>query len=232
MKKIILITALLSLLAFVLISCGHVHTFGEWTTVKEATCIEEGMKERICNCGEKETENIPVSEQHDWVSATCTTPKTCRICGKTTGSQRGHSVTKGTCSYCHQFIGNVKTVFDDMSDNANKISEYAANIRLAYTMYGTSMSLNVAELLLDYANKIKDCLSYMYDYLSQYPNDFRDLKKAVDDGLKDYNSFADQFNSSTTLVGQITAMRAFAGSYTLESELIRLVSKMHSDYIG
>ena len=36
------------------------HTFSEWITVKEATTIVEGLKERICTCGKKETETIPV----------------------------------------------------------------------------------------------------------------------------------------------------------------------------
>ena len=36
----------------------HEHAFGEWTTTKEATCTEEGSKERVCECGEKETEVI------------------------------------------------------------------------------------------------------------------------------------------------------------------------------
>ncbi len=43
---------------------------------------------------------------HDWVDATCTTPKTCSRCGKTTGSNLGHRwvegdcFTKTTCSVC------------------------------------------------------------------------------------------------------------------------------------
>ena len=35
------------------------HTFGEWITVKEPTSSEEGLKERTCACGAKETEIIP-----------------------------------------------------------------------------------------------------------------------------------------------------------------------------
>ena len=35
------------------------HSFGDWVTVKEATVDEEGLKERYCDCGEKEAEVIP-----------------------------------------------------------------------------------------------------------------------------------------------------------------------------
>ena len=36
----------------------HTHTFGEWTTTKEATCSEMGEETRLCACGEKETKRI------------------------------------------------------------------------------------------------------------------------------------------------------------------------------
>lgn len=38
------------------------HDFGSWTVTKEATCTEDGTRERVCSrCGEKETEVIPAS---------------------------------------------------------------------------------------------------------------------------------------------------------------------------
>ena len=49
---------------------AHEHSFGEWTTTKEATCTEEGAKERVCECGEKETEVIPALG-HDFVNGEC-----------------------------------------------------------------------------------------------------------------------------------------------------------------
>ncbi|MBQ8356136.1 MAG: discoidin domain-containing protein, partial [Oscillospiraceae bacterium] len=66
----------------------HEHAFGEWTTTKEATCTEEGSRERVCECGEKETEVI-AALGHDYVAEfiepTCTksgyTLYTCSRCG-------------------------------------------------------------------------------------------------------------------------------------------------------
>ena len=37
---------------------SHNHSFGEWATAKEATCETNGVKERFCSCGEKQTEDI------------------------------------------------------------------------------------------------------------------------------------------------------------------------------
>ena len=49
---------------------GHVHSFGEWTVTTEPTCTEEGSKERVCECGEKETEVI-LALGHDFVNGEC-----------------------------------------------------------------------------------------------------------------------------------------------------------------
>jgi len=45
------------------------HTFGEWNTVKEATCKEEGKRVRTCSiCAEAEEEAISKSETHTIVT--------------------------------------------------------------------------------------------------------------------------------------------------------------------
>ena len=36
----------------------HTHSWGEWTETKPATCTEAGSKERVCECGEKDTQPI------------------------------------------------------------------------------------------------------------------------------------------------------------------------------
>ena len=53
------------------------HSFGEWQVVTEATEEAEGLKERVCACGEKETEVLPKLEHvHKYTSTvvepTCT----------------------------------------------------------------------------------------------------------------------------------------------------------------
>jgi hypothetical protein len=79
---------------------AHVHAFGEWTTVKDATCTVKGEQERICSCGEKETKSIDATGHTEVidaaVAATCTTD------GKTEGSH---------CSRCNKtFV--VQTIID------------------------------------------------------------------------------------------------------------------------
>ena len=38
------------------------HAYGEWETTKAATCTAEGIKERYCSCGDKQTQAIPMTE--------------------------------------------------------------------------------------------------------------------------------------------------------------------------
>ena len=38
--------------------------------------------------------------KHTWISATCTTPKTCSKCKETIGVATGHTTNSGTCSRC------------------------------------------------------------------------------------------------------------------------------------
>ena len=63
----------------VLTATGH-HTYGGWTTVREATCTTDGLKERECSvCHKKEQETIPALNhdyQTEWtedIAPTCTT---------------------------------------------------------------------------------------------------------------------------------------------------------------
>lgn len=87
--------ALISLvLIFALASCDqeeeHEHSFGEWKTVKEATCTTDGSAERACECGEKETKKLPAISHTEVIDApvapTCTADgltegKHCTACG-------------------------------------------------------------------------------------------------------------------------------------------------------
>ena len=71
----------------------HTHEWSAWVTTKNATCSAEGVKTRICSCGESETESIPATGNHKWgewveTKAPTTTAvgeetRTCSTCNKT-----------------------------------------------------------------------------------------------------------------------------------------------------
>ena len=69
----------------------HIHAFGEWTTTKKANCTEDGINERYCACGEKQTQSVSALGHtnviDDAVAATCTTEgktegKHCSVCSE------------------------------------------------------------------------------------------------------------------------------------------------------
>lgn len=123
MKKSVIKRLLLAAAIFVcafLASCGmkdpyHTHAFGDWRVISEATCTKNGLRERVCECGEKETEVLNATGHSfgEWETArevTCTEDglreRTCH-CGeketqiiKATGHNFGDwtQVKKVTCT--------------------------------------------------------------------------------------------------------------------------------------
>lgn len=58
MKKGAFSVLFATIIVVLLTSCGHEHSFDKWVVEKEATCTEDGIKYRTCECDEKETETI------------------------------------------------------------------------------------------------------------------------------------------------------------------------------
>lgn len=90
------IAALVLTLALLVSLCAckkeepHQHAFGEWRVSKAATCGEDGVSVRECSCGEQETEIIPATRKHKYVSQVTKQPTyaeagvttyTCSVCG-------------------------------------------------------------------------------------------------------------------------------------------------------
>lgn len=75
---------------------------GTLVKAKDATCTEAGnIAYYVCECGklysdEECTKEITLADTvvkalgHDWEAATCTEPKTCKVCGETEGEALGH----------------------------------------------------------------------------------------------------------------------------------------------
>ena len=146
MKSIIpftLITVvMLSLLA--LVSCeieedSHTHAFGEWETVKEATCTEDGSKARSCSCGESETDVIYAMGHTEEVlaekPATCTEAgltegKKCSVCGEITVNQEEILALNHDYKYTEETDenGNIVTVAVCQREDCGEVKENPAGL--------------------------------------------------------------------------------------------------------
>ena len=51
---------MITVMFLALVACDqiHIHRFSQWKVIKEATEIEDGIKERTCACGEREIETL------------------------------------------------------------------------------------------------------------------------------------------------------------------------------
>ena len=60
----------------------HEHSFGTWNIVDEPSCFAEGIEDRVCECGEKETRTI-ATKRHtysEWVSESNSLTRSCSAC--------------------------------------------------------------------------------------------------------------------------------------------------------
>ena len=79
--------------------CAHEDSFA--IAAKAPTCVLTGNTAgRYCNDCDTYYDGYTVLKvtDHRWKVATCTAPKTCVICGTTTGSANGHSWQAATCT--------------------------------------------------------------------------------------------------------------------------------------
>ncbi len=93
MKRIVVFITLILALLMSIASCDllppsvsnpeHIHEYEEWSVTQNATCTEDGVKTRYCDCGEKQSETIP-SLSHDVVTDEAVKP-TCTATGLTEG---------------------------------------------------------------------------------------------------------------------------------------------------
>ena len=109
MKKILLVVTLLLVLICIMSSCSHQHQWCCWHPSGEVTCTQDSTKERICLCGEKETQTFPAlgHDFYDWNTiqeATCTVDgyreRTCAACGEkeTNTIVASHTWRDATCT--------------------------------------------------------------------------------------------------------------------------------------
>lgn len=138
MKKAFSLFLALIFIIFALAACteddtdDHTHAYGEWLTVKEASCSQVGERERECACGEKEIQEIEMPA-HNFADATCLKPKTCKDCGVTEGEPAAHI---GNDAKCENIVCTVcKKVLKEQTHDFSPITEDTPNLISGATIY-------------------------------------------------------------------------------------------------
>lgn len=97
--------------------------------------------------------------EHDWVSATCTSPKKCSKCGETSGGISDHSTKLGICAECGEYINDYTSVLNSIQSNITKsVNEFNnAGKTILYNQY--SLSASVIEESMSEINNSKSYLN-------------------------------------------------------------------------
>ncbi|MBQ7379276.1 MAG: leucine-rich repeat protein [Clostridia bacterium] len=90
----------------------HVHAFGDWTTVKDATCTENGEQQRTCDCGETETQSVDALGH---VEGTTVVENT----SEPTCSAAGSYEEVIYCSVCNAEMSRVVNTVDPLAHTAS-----------------------------------------------------------------------------------------------------------------
>lgn len=99
----------------------------------DSTCTAVGAKNYKCkNCSYTYSEEI-AKKSHNYSAATCTTPKTCGMCGKTDGQKLGHSNTL-ICTRCGE------STFETVK-YTGKGNQYYRNISFPAGQYDVILTL-------------------------------------------------------------------------------------------
>ena len=109
MKKTVSILLIIATLILTFISCGHMHQFGEWETVKAATCDDSGERKRTCSCGEIETEPIEKTG-HNYVNEVCTN------CGKSTNPESEKKYNEALSLITKGKYEEAKEIFESLGE--------------------------------------------------------------------------------------------------------------------
>lgn len=123
----------------------HVHNYTE-SIKKTVSCNQDGIKVFTCaDCGDSYEEVIKGG--HNWIDATCSTPKTCETCSSVEGEMLGHNYVDNVCSRCEH---SIKWTYEDITN----INNYASN---AYKKAGDASSYAIAALT---GNSLYETLYY------------------------------------------------------------------------
>lgn len=129
-------------------------------------------------CGKTKGEAIG----HTWREATCTEPKKCSICGTIEGEPLGHSTDFGICSNCGSYVG--KETVDEIDDSLSKIIDILNNANLYLQL---ANPYNLFDMLTEAADEM-DKSKEEYDKIVKLCDSHKELNELKTLTIKARNS--------------------------------------------
>lgn len=134
-------------------NCSHAYS----KTSSEATCYLGGYATYKCSlCGDSYTK-YESSTGHDYIQATCTSPKKCSKCDYTYGNALGHTTDNGTCSRCYTYIGKKWTK-----------SEVQSIIKVYDVWVDEINSAGGVDMEIGWENTSSKTIKYIHFYVEPY----------------------------------------------------------------
>ncbi len=134
-------------------------------------------------CGETEG----IARGHEWHNANCTVPKTCAICGTTQGTVAPHSVRIGTCPDCGLKSTVLKAEADKISKAVNDIikttTDSAEYLLDSYDFLTVDFQKTYVELALNEFNTLMIPISTITNTSKDIP-EFLEINKTLYEMLK------------------------------------------------
>ena len=143
-----------------------------------------GIVMSLCACGQN-AENTTTTEkkahEHTWIEATCTVPKTCKECGATEGTAKGHTTSIGICSDCGQAQG--KDIVDKINKKIDEAYELESEAVQMMQDGVNNLSFDTYKMSLDLFTDAKECYSVAFETCGNYEEPSyvkQKLKEAID----------------------------------------------------
>lgn len=185
--------------------CKHDYQITAYT---KPTCTENGSQTYKCvKCSDTYSENVPAAG-HDWENATCTSPKTCKICQETSGSANGHDWKSATCKApktckdCGETSGSIgEHAFDGSTCTICGQTNYSSDAEIA-------QALKKIERYVKYIEINKDLIANEYDLYClsgdlQYFNDAHEHTLEINEYLKKVIEIFEDINSNHYFIKSI-----------------------------
>lgn len=140
------------------------HKDGEWVTVLEPTCVNDGKKQQICSVCSAVLREEAIEASHKFSEATCMSPMVCENCGLIQGSKLGHTTSYGKCSrcgekiyysWCYDEVDHLSDIFQQTygyyDDNLKYVNEKSSSFlpNANYVIGAMESSIREAQSIID-----------------------------------------------------------------------------------